>query len=175
MQQSAEECGRVQQSAVKCGRVQQSAVKCGRVWQSANWQDYWQDYADGSYEQYLQEGLLEAKMNRVSINKNKEEIESLKLKAVEYQKSLENMEAMKVDFASNKWKYTEDHNSIIQEIDQVQKKQRVQEAHFADSEREEGKPVQRRREMVRHQIQNAQRTRTRTRKQRTRLQMKCSG
>lgn len=78
----------------------------------------------------------EAKMNRVSINKNKEEIESLKLKAVEYQKSLENMEAMKVDFASNKWKYTEDHNSIIQEIDQVQKKQRVHEAHFADIERE---------------------------------------
>ena len=37
-----------------------------------------------------------AKMNRVPINKNKEEIESLKLKAVEYQKSLETMEAMKV-------------------------------------------------------------------------------
>lgn len=78
----------------------------------------------------------ESEMNKVSINKNKEEIESLKLKAVEYQKSFENMESMKIDFASNKRKHTEDHNSIVQEIDQVRKKQRVHEAHFADIERE---------------------------------------
>ena len=46
------------------------------------------------------------------------------------------MEAMKIDLTSNKGKYTVDHNSIIQEIDQVWKKQTVQKARFADIERE---------------------------------------
>ena len=47
------------------------------------------------------------------------------------------MEAMKIDLTSKKGKYTVDHNSIVQEIDQVQKKQRVHKAHLADIEREE--------------------------------------
>ena len=46
------------------------------------------------------------------------------------------MEAMKIDLTSNKGKYTVDHNSIIQEIDQVRKKQTVHKACFADIERE---------------------------------------
>jgi len=46
------------------------------------------------------------------------------------------MEAMKIDLTSNKEKYTVDPNSIIQEIDQVQKKQTVHKARFADIERE---------------------------------------
>ena len=47
------------------------------------------------------------------------------------------MEAMKIDLTSKKGKYTVDHNSIVQEIDQVQKKQRVHKAHLADIQREE--------------------------------------
>ena len=58
------------------------------------------------------------------------------MKAVEYQKCYENMEAMKIDLTSNKGKYTVDHYSIIQEIDQVQKKQTVHKARFTDIERE---------------------------------------
>ena len=46
------------------------------------------------------------------------------------------MEAMKIDLTSNKGKYTVDHNSIIQEIVQVRKKQTVHKACFADIERE---------------------------------------
>ena len=46
------------------------------------------------------------------------------------------MEAMKIDLTSNKGNYTVDHYSIIQEIDQVQKKQTVHKARFADIERE---------------------------------------
>ena len=59
------------------------------------------------------------------------------MKAVEYEKCYENMEAMKIDLTSNKGNYTVDHYSIIQEIDQVQKKQTVHKARFADIEREE--------------------------------------
>ena len=40
------------------------------------------------------------------------------------------MEAMKMDLTSKKGNYTVDHNSIVKEIDQVQKKQRVHEAHM---------------------------------------------
>ena len=58
------------------------------------------------------------------------------MKAVEYQKCYENMEAMKIDLTINKGKYTVDNNSIIQEIDQVRKKQTVHKARFADIERE---------------------------------------
>ena len=58
------------------------------------------------------------------------------MEAVEYQKCFENMEAMKIDLTSNKGNYTVDHYSIIQEIDQVQKKQTVHKAHFADIESE---------------------------------------
>ena len=47
------------------------------------------------------------------------------------------MEAMKIDLTSIKGNYTADHYSIIQEIDQVQKKQTVHKARFADIEREE--------------------------------------
>ena len=57
------------------------------------------------------------------------------MKAVEYQKCYENMEAMKIFSTCNKGKYTVD-NSIIQEIDQVRKKQTVHKARFADIERE---------------------------------------
>ena len=46
------------------------------------------------------------------------------------------MESIKVDFTTNKQKVNEDHNSLLQEVDQVQKKQKVQEAHFADIDRE---------------------------------------
>ena len=58
------------------------------------------------------------------------------MEAVEYQKCYENMEAMKIDLTSNKGNYTVDHYSIIQEIDQVQKKQTVHKACFTDIERE---------------------------------------
>ena len=43
---------------------------------------------------------------------------------------------MKVDLATNKQKVNEDHNSLVQEVDQVWKKQKVQEAHFADIDRQ---------------------------------------
>ena len=43
---------------------------------------------------------------------------------------------MKVDLATNKQKDNEDHNSLVQEVDQVWKKQKVQEAHFADIDRQ---------------------------------------
>ena len=46
------------------------------------------------------------------------------------------MESIKVDFTTNKQKVNEDHNSLLQEVDQVRKKQKVQEAHFADIDRE---------------------------------------
>ena len=82
------------------------------------------------------QSLGEAEKNKVVINKNSEEIESLKLKAEEYEKSLKNIEAIKMDFATNKRKVSEDHNSLVQEVDQVRKKQKVQEAHFADIDRE---------------------------------------
>ena len=78
----------------------------------------------------------EAEKSRVSINRNKEEIESLKLKADEHQRSIESMEAMKIEFASHKRKYSEDHNTLGQGIDQVRKKQKVHEARFADLDRE---------------------------------------
>ena len=52
------------------------------------------------------------------------------MKAVEYQKCYE------IDLTSNKGNYTVGHYSIIQEIDQVQKKQTVHKARFADIERE---------------------------------------
>lgn len=82
------------------------------------------------------QSLVEAETNRVSINRNKEEIESLKLKAVEHQRSIESMEVIKVEFASLKRKYSDDHNSLGQDIDKVRKKQKVHEARFADLERE---------------------------------------
>lgn len=82
------------------------------------------------------QSLGEAEMNKVAINRNAEEIESLKLKAFEYEKSFENIEAIKMDFTTNKQKFSEDHNSLVQEVDQVRKKQRVHEARFADIDRE---------------------------------------
>ena len=82
------------------------------------------------------QSLVEAETNRVSINRNKEEIESLKLKAVEHQRSIETMDVMKIEFASLKRKYSEDHNSLGQDIEKVRKKQKVHEARFADLERE---------------------------------------
>ena len=81
------------------------------------------------------QSLGEAEKNKVVINRNSEEIESLKLKALEYEKSLENMEAIKVDFAT-KQKVNEDHNSLIKEVDKVWQKKKVQEAHFPDIDRE---------------------------------------
>lgn len=84
----------------------------------------------------IDQSLGEAEMNKVAINRNTEEIESLKLKALEYEKSFEKMEAIKMDFATNKQKFSEDHNSLVQEVDQVRKKQRVHEARFADIDRE---------------------------------------
>ena len=83
-----------------------------------------------------EQSLGEAETNRVSINRNKEEIGSLKLKAAEHQKSIESLEAMKIEFASLKRKYSEDDNSLGQDIEKVRKKQRVHEARFADLERE---------------------------------------
>ena len=41
-----------------------------------------------------------------------------------------------MDFTTNKRKVSEDNNSLVQEVDQVRKKQKVQEAHFADIDRE---------------------------------------
>jgi len=84
----------------------------------------------------IDQSLGEAEMNKVAINRNTEEIESLKLKALNYEKSFEKMEAIKTDFAANKQKFSEDHNSLVQEVDQVRKKQRVHEARFADIDRE---------------------------------------
>lgn len=84
----------------------------------------------------IDQSLGEAEMNKVAINRNSEEIESLKLKALEYEKSFEKMEAIKMDFATNQQKFSEDHNSLVQEVDQVRKKQKVHEAHFADIDRE---------------------------------------
>ena len=65
------------------------------------------------------QSLGEAEKNKVVINRNSNEIESLKLKAEEYEKSLGNIEAIKMDFASNKWKVSEDYNALVQEVDQV--------------------------------------------------------
>ena len=81
------------------------------------------------------QSLGEAEKNKVVINRNSKEVESLKLKALEYEKSLENMEAIKVDFAT-KQKVNEDHNSLIKEVDKVWQKKKVQEAHFPDIDRE---------------------------------------
>ena len=49
---------------------------------------------------------------------------------------------MKIDLTSIKGNYTADHYSIIQEIDQVQKKQTVHKARFADIHRKGGKPLE---------------------------------
>ena len=59
----------------------------------------------------IDQSLGEAEMNKVAINRNTEEIESLKLKALEYEKSFEKMEAIKMDFTTNRQKCSEDHNS----------------------------------------------------------------
>jgi len=82
------------------------------------------------------QSLAEIENFKVSINKDREDIKSLKIKAAEYEEGFKNMEVLRIDVSNSKRKFVEDHNTLGLELGQVRKKQKVHEAQFADIERE---------------------------------------
>ena len=82
------------------------------------------------------DALSKAAENKAAIGRNNKILETLQLKASLYERNQEDFEAVKMDLASSKRKYQEDHNSLRQEVDSFRKKQKIQEAKFVDIERE---------------------------------------
>ena len=65
------------------------------------------------------QSLAEFENNKVSINNDKEDIKSLKIKATEYEEGFKNMDVLRIDVSNSKCKFVEDHNTLKLELSQV--------------------------------------------------------